>query len=102
MEVQPITLLRVTQSQLQSQWKEAVNRDHYLGASTPFGASIRYWIMAAGEPLGCMQRGSKIYSKLSVIVVFLSYHGLKSQTWQAIYYLLQSMNCYSSGRNSLE
>jgi hypothetical protein len=30
MEVQPITLLRVTQSQQQSQWKEAVNRKHAL------------------------------------------------------------------------
>lgn len=57
-EVQPVTLLRVTQSQQQSQWKEAVNRYHYLGASTPFGASIRYWIMGADEQLGCMQFSS--------------------------------------------
>jgi hypothetical protein len=58
MEVQPITLLRVTQSQQQSQWKEAVNRYHYLGSRTPFGASIRYWIMGAEKPLGCMQFSS--------------------------------------------
>jgi hypothetical protein len=44
--------------QQQSQWKEAVNRYHYLGASTPFGASIRYWIMGAEKPLGCMQFSS--------------------------------------------
>lgn len=56
--LQPITLLRLTTSQQQSQWREQVNRYHYLGATTPFGASIRYWIMSGEEPLGCLQYSS--------------------------------------------
>ncbi len=57
-EVQPVTLLRVTETQQQRQWNEQVNRHHYLGACTPFGASLRYWIMGGEDKLGCMQFSS--------------------------------------------
>lgn len=57
-EVQPVTLLRLTQSEQQEKWREQVNRYHYLGATTPFGASIRYWIMSPEACLGCLQFSS--------------------------------------------
>ena len=57
-EVQPVTLLRLTQAEQQAKWREQVNRYHYLGATMPFGASIRYWIMSPEGCLGCMQFSS--------------------------------------------
>jgi len=57
-EVQPVTLLRLTQAEQQATWREQMNRYHYLGAATPFGASIRYWIMSSEACLGCMQFSS--------------------------------------------
>ncbi len=57
-EVQPRTFRRLTETQQQGQWNEQVNRHHDLGASTPFGASLRYWIMGGVDKLGCLQFSS--------------------------------------------
>ena len=56
--LQPIELLRLTTSLQQRQWREQVNRYHYLGVTTPFGASIRYWIISGEKQLGCLQYSS--------------------------------------------
>jgi len=62
--LQPIHLQQVSGTEQQAQWREQVNRYHYLGASTPFGASIRYWIIGdsadEGERhrVGCLQFSS--------------------------------------------
>lgn len=40
-------------------WRELVGRYHYLGATTAFGAKLRYLVVAPGErPLGCLQYSS--------------------------------------------
>lgn len=48
-ELQPITLRRVEQPAEQRRWRELVGRYHYLGYSTAYGASVRYWIEIAGD-----------------------------------------------------
>jgi hypothetical protein len=55
----PLALKRV-QTKLERQlWYEYVDRYHYLGYKSPFGAQIRYFIESAkGDILGCLQFSS--------------------------------------------
>jgi hypothetical protein len=43
-DVQPLHLRRVEQSTEQRQWRELIDRYHYLGYRTAYGASVRYLI----------------------------------------------------------
>lgn len=60
-DVQPIRLRRVEQSAEQHPWRELIERYHYLGYRTAYGASLRYLIETSHrEPavLGCLQFSS--------------------------------------------
>lgn len=53
----PIELLRVTTKADRTLWQEYVERYHYLGYKRPFGAHLRYFIIAKAkndQVLGCM------------------------------------------------
>ncbi len=43
-ELRPVTLELVKTRQQQSQWREWVDRHHYLGCKIPFGAHLRYFV----------------------------------------------------------
>lgn len=43
-DLQPLHLRRVEQSTEQRQWRELIDRYHYLGYRTAYGASLRYLI----------------------------------------------------------
>src|SRR5699024_6200660 len=54
-------LQRVRQPAEQALWRELVDRYHYLGFRTPYGASLRYLMTTGGDtpkPLGCLQFSS--------------------------------------------
>lgn len=60
-EIQPIQLRRVQFSAEHLLWRELVDRHHYLGYRTPYGASVRYLIETSlKQPriLGCLQFSS--------------------------------------------
>ncbi len=61
-EVQPLRLRRVDQPAERQQWRELVERYHYLGDRTPYGASVRYLIETPHRQqpsvLGCLQFSS--------------------------------------------
>jgi len=59
--LQPIRLRRVEQPDERRQWRELIDRYHYLGHRTAFGASVRYLIETPHrqpETLGCLQFSS--------------------------------------------
>lgn len=56
-----VGLHQVTTQKERDLWKELVDRHHYLGYRVPFGASLRYLILAHerdGAVLGCLQFSS--------------------------------------------
>lgn len=54
-----VCLERVRDRSARQLWKELIDRYHYLGFKTPYGASLRYLIRHAdGRPLGCLQFSS--------------------------------------------
>ena len=59
--LQPIRLRRIEQSTEGQQWRELMDRYHYLGYRTAFGASLRYLIETPHRQpavLGCLQFSS--------------------------------------------
>jgi hypothetical protein len=55
----PLALDRVCGSDGHRHWRDLMDRFHYLGYRTAFGASIRYLIFGrAGQELGCLQYSS--------------------------------------------
>ncbi|MCP4315300.1 MAG: DUF4338 domain-containing protein [Hyphomicrobiales bacterium] len=64
-DIGPVILVRAETRQDRELWKELIDRYHYLGFKTPFGASLRYLIRTLGaEPqtLGCLQFSSPAWS----------------------------------------
>jgi len=57
-QVGPIRVERVSSTEARAQWRSLVHSYHYLGHRTPFGAHLRYLILGASEPLGCLQFSS--------------------------------------------
>lgn len=60
-DLQPIRLRRIEQSADQKEWRELIDRYHYLGYRTAFGASLRYLIETPHRQpavLGCLQFSS--------------------------------------------
>jgi len=60
-DLQPIRLRRVKQTADQQLWRELIDRYHYLGHRTAFGASVRYLIETPHRQhavLGCLQFSS--------------------------------------------
>ncbi len=63
--VRPITLVKTETREDRELWKELVDRYHYLGFKTPFGACLRYLIRTVGQKprtLGCMQFSSPAWA----------------------------------------
>jgi hypothetical protein len=60
-DVAPVSLEQVRGPEAQALWRELVERYHYLGHATPFGAQLRYFIRI-GESrqaiVGCLQYSS--------------------------------------------
>ena len=57
--LRPLSLIRVKTKTQRELWYEYVDRYHYLGYRTPFGAQLRYFFEAGdGRPLGCLQFSS--------------------------------------------
>ena len=55
----PLSLIRVETKAQRDLWCEYVDRYHYLGYRTPFGAQLRYFVESSDErPLGCLQFSS--------------------------------------------
>ena len=55
----PVTLEHVCAPQKHRRWRELVDRFHYLGFKTAFGASMRFLITdRSGRNLGCLQYSS--------------------------------------------
>jgi len=55
----PVTLEHVCEPQKHRLWRELVDRFHYLGFKTAFGASMRFLITdRSGRNLGCLQYSS--------------------------------------------
>ncbi len=57
----PLLLLLVKTKQQRTLWCEYVDRYHYRGYRTPFGAQLRYFIQSGNSPpcrLGCLQFSS--------------------------------------------
>ena len=60
-EVGPVSLELVQTMQQQRQWREWVDRYHYLGCKVPFGANLRYFVRTARpqpQRVGCLQLSS--------------------------------------------
>lgn len=60
-DLQPIRLRRIEQTADQQQWRELIDRYHYLGYRTAYGASLRYLIETPNRQpavLGCLQFSS--------------------------------------------
>jgi hypothetical protein len=53
-EVGPVSLEIVLTPEARREWKEAVNRYHYLGYKRPFGCSLAYFIESPSGRLGCL------------------------------------------------
>lgn len=60
-ELAPLALRLVRTGAERAQWRELIERYHYLGHAVPFGAHLRY-LIEAGQPaptlLGCLQLSS--------------------------------------------
>jgi len=55
----PLSLIRVETKAQRDLWCEYVDRYHYLGYRTPFGAQLRYFVESSDERrLGCLQFSS--------------------------------------------
>jgi hypothetical protein len=64
-DIGSVQLVQVEARQDRELWKELIDRYHYLGFKTPFGACLRYLIRSEGaEPqvLGCLQFSSPAWS----------------------------------------
>lgn len=59
-EVQPVKIVLVENASKRRLWKEFIDRYHYLGFRTPFGAQLRYLIVCQNQSqiLGCLQFSS--------------------------------------------
>ncbi|MEJ2743684.1 MAG: DUF4338 domain-containing protein [Gammaproteobacteria bacterium] len=60
-DFRPITLTVVESADDRALWKELIERHHYLGYRTPFGAHLRYFIQATRPErtiIGCLQFSS--------------------------------------------
>lgn len=60
-ELGPVRLELVQTRQQQRQWREWVDRYHYLGCKVPFGAHLRYFVQTTGpqpQRVGCLQVSS--------------------------------------------
>lgn len=60
-ELRPVTLELVKTRQQQCQWREWVDRYHYLGCKIPFGAHLRYFVRTTRpqpQRVGCLQVSS--------------------------------------------
>jgi hypothetical protein len=60
-EVGPVALELVQTRQQQRQWREWVDRYHYLGCKVPFGGHLRYFVHTARpqpQRVGCLQVSS--------------------------------------------
>ncbi|MHC1727013.1 MAG: DUF4338 domain-containing protein [Syntrophobacteraceae bacterium] len=60
-EVGPVTLELVETRQQQRQWREYVDRYHYLGCKVPFGGHLRYFVHSTRpqpQKVGCLQVSS--------------------------------------------
>lgn len=67
-ELGPLDLEVVEGPEAQLQWREWVDRYHYLGCKVPFGASLRYFITLRrpeGQRLGCIQLSSPAWQMAS-------------------------------------
>ena len=64
-DLDPVTLVKIETRKDRDYWKELVDRYHYLGFKTPFGACIRYLIKTVGpesRTLGCLQFSSPAWA----------------------------------------
>jgi uncharacterized protein DUF4338 len=53
-ECEPLELALVEGKQESRQWREYVERHHYLGCRVPFGANLRYWARNRDRELACL------------------------------------------------
>ena len=53
-ECEPLELALVEGPAESRQWREQVERYHYLGCCVPFGANLRYWARNRGRELACL------------------------------------------------
>jgi hypothetical protein len=53
-ECEPLELALVEGPQESRQWRELLERYHYLGWRVPFGASLRYWVRNRERELACL------------------------------------------------
>lgn len=53
-ECEPLELVLVEGPAESRQWREQVERYHYLGCQVPFGAHLRYWVRNRERELGCL------------------------------------------------
>lgn len=59
-DLKPLKIVLVETASNRRQWQDAINRYHYLGYKTPFGAQLRYFIVSqrSQKTLGCLQFSS--------------------------------------------
>lgn len=59
-DLKPVRMVLVEKAASRRGWQEYMNRYHYLGYKTPFGAQLRYFIESEDGPrtLGCLQFSS--------------------------------------------
>ncbi len=53
-ELQPITLVVVSNKSDKSLWNEYIERYHYLGYKRLQGRTLRYFILTENQPIGCL------------------------------------------------
>ena len=53
-ECEPVELALVEGPAESRQWREQVERYHYLGCRVPFGAHLRYWVRTQDRELACL------------------------------------------------
>src|SRR6516225_5779384 len=53
-ECEPLELALVEGAAESRQWREHLERYHYLGCCVPFGAHLRYWVRSRQRELACL------------------------------------------------
>ena len=53
-ECEPLELALVEGAAESRQWREHLERYHYLGCCVPFGAHLRYWVRSRQSELACL------------------------------------------------
>ena len=53
-ECEPLELVLVESKSESRQWREQMERYHYLGCRVPFGANLRYWVRHEKRELACL------------------------------------------------